>query len=122
MANPYRELFKAPGSRAFVVAGMIARMPMSMTGIGLITMLAQLKGGYALAGAVAATFALATAFCAPQVSRMVDRFGQGRVLPIAAGLGAGRCWRCCCAPGCRRRTGRCSCSPPWPAACRAYRP
>lgn len=89
MANPYRELFKAPGSRAFVVAGMIARMPMSMTGIGLITMLAQLKGGYALAGAVAATFALATAFCAPQVSRMVDRFGQGRVLPIAAGLGGG---------------------------------
>lgn len=89
MANPYRELFKAPGSRAFVVAGMIARMPMSMTGIGLITMLAQLKGGYALAGAVAATFALATAFCAPQVSRLVDRFGQGRVLPIAAGLGGG---------------------------------
>ncbi|AZE49950.1 ABC transporter, permease protein [Pseudomonas chlororaphis] len=89
MANPYRELFKAPGSRAFVVAGMVARMPMSMTGIGLITMLAQLKGGYALAGAVAATFALATAFCAPQVSRLVDRFGQGRVLPIAAGLGGG---------------------------------
>ncbi|MGE7955446.1 MFS transporter [Pseudomonas sp. NPDC089530] len=89
MANPYRELFNAPGSRAFVVAGMIARMPISMTGIGLITMLSQLKGGYALAGSVAATFALATAFCAPQVSRMVDRFGQGRVLPIAAGLGGG---------------------------------
>ncbi|OLF53009.1 MFS transporter [Pseudomonas chlororaphis] len=89
MANPYRELFKAPGSRAFVVAGMIARMPISMTGIGLITMLSQLKGGYALAGAVAATFALATAFCAPQVSRLVDRFGQGRVLPIAAGVGGG---------------------------------
>ncbi|SDZ66249.1 MFS transporter [Pseudomonas sp. NFIX28] len=89
MANPYRELFNAPGSRAFVTAGMIARMPISMTGIGLITMLSQLKGGYALAGAVAATFALATAFCAPQVSRMVDRFGQGRVLPIAAGVGGG---------------------------------
>ncbi|MDD1023137.1 MULTISPECIES: MFS transporter [Pseudomonas] len=89
MANPYRELFKAPGSRAFVLAGMIARMPISMTGIGLITMLAQLHGGYALAGSVAATFALATAFCAPQVSRWVDRFGQGRVLPLAAGLGGG---------------------------------
>lgn len=89
MANPYRELFNAPGSRAFVVAGMIARMPISMTGIGLITMLSQLNGGYALAGSVAATFALATAFCAPQVSRLVDRFGQGRVLPIAAGLGGG---------------------------------
>jgi MFS family permease len=68
---------------------MIARMPISMTGIGLITMLSQLHGGYALAGAVAATFALATAFCAPQVSRLVDRYGQGRVLPIAALVGGG---------------------------------
>ncbi|QHD02424.1 ABC transporter permease [Pseudomonas sp. S04] len=89
MANPYSALFKAPGSRAFVLAGMIARMPISMTGIGLITMLSQLHGGYALAGAVAATFALATAVCAPQVSRLVDRYGQGRVLPIAALLGGG---------------------------------
>lgn len=49
MANPYRELFNAPGARNFVLAGMIARMPISMTGIGVITMLSQLKGGYALA-------------------------------------------------------------------------
>lgn len=84
MANSYQALFNAPGSRAFVLAGMVARMPISMTGIGLITMLSQLQGGYALAGSVAATFALSTAFCAPQVSRMVDRFGQGRVLPVSA--------------------------------------
>ena len=89
MANPYRELFNAPGSRAFVLAGMIARMPISMTGIGLITMLSQLQGGYGLAGAVAATFALATAFCAPQVSRLVDRFGQRRILPVSALVGGG---------------------------------
>ncbi|MFO2466430.1 MFS transporter [Pseudomonas sp. 15FMM2] len=87
MANPYAELFQAPGSRAFVSAGMLARMPISMTGIGLITMLSQVRGSYALAGAVAATFALATAFCAPQVSRLVDRYGQGRVLPVAAIVG-----------------------------------
>jgi len=89
MANSYQALFNAPGSRAFVLAGMVARMPISMTGIGLITMLSQLQGGYALAGSVAATFALATAFCAPQVSRMVDRFGQGRVLPVSALVGGG---------------------------------
>ena len=89
MANPYRELFNAPGARNFVLAGMIARMPISMTGIGVITMLSQLKGGYALAGAVAATFALATAFCAPQVSRLVDRYGQRRILPVSALIGGG---------------------------------
>lgn len=89
MANPYAELFQVPGARAFVLAGMLARMPVSMTGIGLITMLAQVHGGYGLAGSVAAVFALATAFCAPQVSRLVDRYGQGRVLPIAALIGGG---------------------------------
>ncbi|KAF1033219.1 MAG: hypothetical protein GAK37_00207 [Pseudomonas sp.] len=86
MANPYAELFHAPGSRAFVLAGLLARMPLSMTGIGIITMLSQVHGGYGLAGAVAATFSLSMAFCAPQVSRMVDRYGQGRVLPVAAGI------------------------------------
>lgn len=89
MANPYAELFQVPGARAFVLAGMLARMPISMTGIGLITMLSQVHGGYGLAGSVAAVFALATAICAPQVSRWVDRYGQGRVLPIAALIGGG---------------------------------
>ena len=89
MANPYAALFQVQGARAFVLAGMLARMPVSMTGIGLITMLAQVHGGYGLAGSVAAVFALATAICAPQVSRLVDRYSQGRVLPIAALIGGG---------------------------------
>lgn len=84
MANPYRQLFNAPGSRGFVLAGVIARLPVAMTGIGIITMLALLRGNYGLAGAVAATFALTSALMAPQVSRRVDRLGQHRVLPVAA--------------------------------------
>ena len=50
MANPYAALFQVPGARAFVLAGMLARMPVSMTGIGLITMLAQVHGGYGTTG------------------------------------------------------------------------
>lgn len=57
-----------------------------MTGIGIITMLSQLRGSYALAGAVSATFVLTYALMSPQVSRMVDRYGQRRVLPLSAGL------------------------------------
>jgi len=86
MANPYRELFNAPGTRAFALAGFVARMPISMAGIGMITMIAQLRGSYGLAGAVAATFSLATALLAPQISRLVDRWGQSRVLPVATGI------------------------------------
>ncbi|BBH22293.1 MFS transporter [Paenibacillus baekrokdamisoli] len=86
MNNVYREIFKAPGSKKFSAAGFVARMPISMTGIGLVTMLSQLRGDYWLAGAVAATFALATALLAPQISRLVDRLGQSRVLLPATGI------------------------------------
>lgn len=88
MSNPYRALFDAPGATGFALAGLVARMPISMVGIGIITMLSQLRGNYGMAGAVAGTFALATAVLAPQVSRAVDRHGQGRVLPIAAAVSA----------------------------------
>lgn len=86
MRNPYRELFKAPGAASFVLAGLMARLALPMAGIGIITMLSQLRGAYALAGAVAATFSLSTALLAPWISRRVDRHGQTRVLPLAAAL------------------------------------
>ncbi|HGF7477039.1 TPA: MFS transporter [Vibrio mimicus] len=84
--NPYSELFDAHGTIGFSLAGFIARIPLPMTGIGIITMLSQLRGSYGLAGAVAATFVLTYALLSPQISRLVDRHGQGRVLPTAAGI------------------------------------
>ncbi|SEF92055.1 Predicted arabinose efflux permease, MFS family [Saccharopolyspora kobensis] len=86
MANPYRELFSAPGSLAFAAAGLVARIPVPMTGIGIIAMLAQMRGDYGLAGAVSAAFTLSMALIAPQVSRLVDRLGQGRVLLPVTGI------------------------------------
>jgi MFS family permease len=80
MTNPYREIFRAPGAAAFSAAGFIARLPLSMVTIGIVTMLSQARGEYWLAGGVAATFALANALIAPQISRLVDRHGQSRVL------------------------------------------
>ncbi|KDM92281.1 MFS transporter [Photobacterium galatheae] len=86
MPNPYQSLFSTPGALAFTLPGLIARMPTSMAGIGIITMLSQLSGSYWLAGAVAATFTLTMAIIAPQISRAVDRYGQRKILPYAAGL------------------------------------
>jgi MFS family permease len=80
MSNPYREIFRAPGTRGFAAAGFVARLPIAMAPIGIVTMLAQTHGEYWLAGAVAATFTLTNAFVAPQISRLVDRFGQSRLL------------------------------------------
>lgn len=78
--NAYREIFRAPGTRGFAAAGFVARLPIAMAPIGIVTMLAQTHGEYWLAGAVAAAFTLTNAFVAPQISRFVDRFGQSRLL------------------------------------------
>jgi len=83
MSNPYAQLFIPAGTRAFTLAGLLARLPLPMTGIGIITLLAQWRGSYALAGAVSACFVLTYALLSPQVSRLVDRLGQRRVLPLA---------------------------------------
>jgi MFS family permease len=80
MPNPYVEIFRAPGAKGFAAAGFVARMPMAMAPIGIVAMLSQTHGEYWLAGAVSATYALANALFAPQISRLVDRLGQSRVL------------------------------------------
>lgn len=80
MPSPYRALFAAPGSKGFSAAGFVGRMPLSMMGIGVVTMISQLTGRYGLAGSLSATIALAAAAIGPQVSRLVDLHGQRRVL------------------------------------------
>ncbi len=80
MPNPYFEIFRAPGAKGFAAAGFVARMPMAMAPIGIVAMLSQTHGEFWLAGAVSATYALANALFAPQISRLVDRLGQSRVL------------------------------------------
>ncbi|MEU3839725.1 MFS transporter [Streptomyces sp. NPDC028635] len=80
MPSPYRALFAAPGSKGFSAAGFLGRMPLSMMGIGVVTMISQLTGRYGLAGGLSATIALAAAALGPQISRLVDQYGQRRVL------------------------------------------
>jgi MFS family permease len=80
LPSPYRAIFATPGSKAFSAAGFFGRMPLSMMGIGVVTMVSQLTGRYGLAGALAATLALSTAVIGPQISRLVDRHGQSKVL------------------------------------------
>ncbi|MFJ4918352.1 MFS transporter [Streptomyces sp. NPDC088725] len=84
MPSPYRAIFAAPGTKGFSAAGLVGRMPLSMAGIGIVTMIAQLTGSYSLAGALSATLAMSAAVLGPQISRLVDLHGQRRVLRPAA--------------------------------------
>lgn len=88
MSNPYGAIFRAPGAKGFSAAAFVARLPIAMAPIGIVAMLSQTHGEYWLAGAVSATFALANAFIAPQISRLVDRFGQSAVVGPTAVVSA----------------------------------
>ncbi|MEV7363044.1 MFS transporter [Streptomyces sp. NPDC003631] len=77
--NPYRRLFALPGTLAFTIGNLVARLPMGMFSVSAVIMIAGARGSYALAGAVTATGLLATAVVAPWVARLVDRHGQARI-------------------------------------------
>lgn len=84
---PYVEIFQIPRAWRFSLAGIIGRMPMSMAGLGTVLLISASTGRYGVAGSVSAAASLGMAACAPQVGRLVDRYGQGRVLPpVAAGF------------------------------------
>jgi MFS family permease len=79
----YLPLLRLPGALRFSLAALVGRMPISMLGIGSVLLVEDRRGSYALAGAVAAAYALGLAVGGPVVSRMVDRRGQSTVLPWA---------------------------------------
>jgi MFS family permease len=78
--SPYADILRTPGARAFVGAGFVARLPMAMLGLGTVLLVRGATGSYGIAGAVGAVIAVANALGGPQLGRLVDRFGQRRVL------------------------------------------
>jgi MFS family permease len=81
--RPYTALFAVPGSLQFSFVGWLARLPMPMVGLGSVLLVAGETGSYGIAGAVAGTLALAASVFSPQWARLMDRRGQGAVLPWA---------------------------------------
>lgn len=79
----YRRVLSTPEARAFTAAGFAARLPMAMTGLGIVLLISITSGSYGRAGIVTAVATLTTAVAAPVWGRLIDRSGQARVL-IAA--------------------------------------
>ncbi|HSO65984.1 MAG TPA: MFS transporter, partial [Ornithinibacter sp.] len=90
MLDSYRRVLSRPGALAFSSAALVARLPMSMVGLGIVLLVEERTGSYGLAGTVSAAFVLAEAAFAVLHGRLVDTFGQSRVLPLAISIfGAG---------------------------------
>jgi MFS family permease len=81
-ATGYRSLLRTPGAAAFFFSATFGRVGIAMTGLGLVWLLHARTGSWGTAGLAAAGFSLAEALAGPQLARLVDRFGQTRVLPF----------------------------------------
>jgi MFS family permease len=82
-ASGYRPLLRTPGAAAFFLSAAVGRVGLAMTGLGLVWLLHAHTGSYGAAGLAGAGFALAEALIGPHTARLIDRFGQARVLPFS---------------------------------------
>jgi MFS family permease len=83
MLTPYRRVLSLPGALVFCLSGLVARLPLSMVGLGIVVLVSTRTGSYATAGAVSASYLVGNAAFAVPQARLVDRLGQSRVLPPA---------------------------------------
>jgi MFS family permease len=85
MLDTYRRILDVPGTLLFSAAGLVARLPISMVGLGIVLLVEHATGSYGRAGAVSATYVAAGAVFTIVQGRLLDRHGQARVLvPVVA--------------------------------------
>jgi MFS family permease len=81
-------LAHSPARNPFLAA-LIARLPMAMAPLGIILLVQGERGTYSLAGVVTGAYAVGSALGTPLWGRLMDRFGQVRVLlPTAVACAA----------------------------------
>lgn len=90
MLSPYRNVLATPGARLWSLAGFVARMPISMVTLAIVLLIAGRTGSYGLAGTVSASYMVVTSASGPILARLIDAWGQARVLlPGAVGFALG---------------------------------
>ena len=80
----YADVLRVPHVAALIASTLLARFPIGINALALILYLREQTGSYAVAGIVAGGLAAGAGVGAPVQGRLVDRFGQRRVLvPLA---------------------------------------
>ncbi|MEV6816718.1 MFS transporter [Micromonospora sp. NPDC051296] len=83
--KPYREALALPGLRSLLLVAVLARIPLTATGVTLTFYVVQDLGrGYGAAGLVGAAITVGAAIGGPLLGRLVDRRGLRPVLVLTA--------------------------------------
>lgn len=80
MLTTYRDVLSRPGAALFSFTALWSRLPLSMTGLGIVLLVSDRTGSYGRAGVMAAAYVLAAAAFGPFQGRLADRVGQAKVL------------------------------------------
>src|SRR4051812_49652977 len=80
----------SPGALRLLAWSLVARLPLTMIGIGLLVHAQRLTGSFAVAGLVTGAYAVATGAGGPALGRLADPRGPPVVLvPSGAAAGGG---------------------------------
>ncbi|GAA1340322.1 MFS transporter [Actinocatenispora thailandica] len=86
----YAAALRVSGAVRYYGASLPVRFGAAMLGLGMLVLIRHATGGYAAAGAVVGTLAVASAVGGPLAARVTDRYGPRRVLPpLVAGNALG---------------------------------
>jgi MFS family permease len=84
----YLRILRVRAARNPFVASVIGRMPISMAPLAAVLLIQQVRGSYAIAGLVTGAYALGATVGTPVLGRLVDRFGQPRIIGWAGSVSA----------------------------------
>ena len=80
----YVAVWRVPGAPVLLVFGLVARLSIAMTPLGLLLLVQQATGRYAAAALAGAVYTLGFAACSPVAGRVADRVGPSPVLLATA--------------------------------------
>jgi predicted MFS family arabinose efflux permease len=80
----YAAVLRVPYVTPLIAATLLARFPIGINALAIVLYLRAERGSFAVAGAVAGALAAGSGVGAPVQGRLVDAFGQRRVLPPLA--------------------------------------
>jgi hypothetical protein len=85
----YASILRAPGVAKIVLATLVGRMPIGISGLAILLYVRHVSGSFAAAGICAGALALGSAGGAPLQGRLVDRRGERTLLPLACAHAGG---------------------------------
>jgi predicted MFS family arabinose efflux permease len=85
----YARILRTPGIAAIVIATLIGRLPIGISGLAILLYVQDVSGSFAAAGVCAGALALGSALGAPFQGRLVDWRGERALLPLAFVHGGG---------------------------------